>query len=263
VIGNLQPIGRRIAVAVLASISAILLAQQPSFDAASVKVNRSGSPDSTIGIAPGGTYRAINTTVQRIIPEAFDVLPFQVTGSPPWLATERFDITARPPADARAEDLPAMLQNLLAERFALQTHRERRERPIYALLSVEAGRLGPHMTRSMLDCDQAEAQKRMTPECQTMIGVGRGGGMLAIKGRTLDRLARILGGIVGRVVFDPSGLDGKYDLELKWSAGDALATSNDPEIFSAVREQLGLQLKSATGPVEMVVIDHIERPAEN
>src|SRR3954462_12588896 len=138
-----------IAVVLLASglIAGIrLAAQAPAFDAASVKVNHSGSPDSTIGIVPGGTSRPINTTVERLIPDAFGVLPFQVTGSPGWVATERYDIKARPPGDARADDLPAMLQAMLAEGSPLKTHRERRDQPIYALVSADTGRLGPKLT---------------------------------------------------------------------------------------------------------------------
>jgi len=239
---------------------AVASAQGPAFDAASVKVNRSGSPDSTIGVIPGGTYRAINTTLARLIPDAFAVMPFQVTGGPAWLTTERFDITARPPADARPDQLPAMLQALLVERFALKTHRDRQERPIYALTPVTAGRSGSKLTTSPLDCDQQEADKRLSAPCQSQIGIGRGGGQLVMKGRGIAFLARTLGNVVGRIVDDRSGLIGKYDIELKWSAGDATATSDAPEIFSAVREQLGLQLKPATGPVEMVVIDSVERP---
>ena len=164
---------------------AVASAQGPAFDAASVKVNRSGSPDSTIGVIPGGTYRAINTTLARLIPDAFAVMPFQVTGGPAWLTTERFDITARPPADARPDQLPAMLQALLVERFALKTHRDRQERPIYALTPVTAGRSGSKLTTSPLDCDQQEADKRLTSECQSQIGIGRGGGQLVMKSRRL------------------------------------------------------------------------------
>ena len=251
---------RAITAGLVAAGAAIAFAQGPAFDAASVKVNRSGSADSTIGIIPGGAYRAVNTTLARIIPDAFAVMPFQVTGGPAWLATDRFDIIANPPADARPDQLPAMLQALLVERFALKTHRAPQDRPIYTLTLVESGTNGPKLAKSSLDCDQQEADKKLTPACQSMMGVGRGGGQLAIKGRGLAILARTLGGVVGRVVTDQSGLTGKYDIELKWSAGDAAATSNDPEIFSAVREQLGLQLKPATGPVEMVVIDSVERP---
>ena len=252
---------RAITAGLVAAAVTIALAQGPAFDAASIKVNRSGSPNSTIGIIPGGAYRAVNTTLERIIPDAFGVLPFQVTGGPAWLATDRFDIIANPPAGARPDQLPAMLQALLEERFAFKAHRAQQDRPIYALTFVDAGKTGPRLTKSSLDCDQQEADKKLTPECQSMMGIGRGGGQLTMRGRGLSILARTLGGVVGRVVTDQSGLTGKYDLELKWSAGDAAATSNDPEIFSAVREQLGLQLKPATGPVEMVVIDSVERPA--
>jgi len=249
---------RTIGLAVVAV--AIASAQGPAFDAASVKVNRSGSPDSTIGVIPGGTYRAINTTLARLIPDAFAVMPFQVTGGPAWLTTDRFDINARAPADARPDQLPAMLQALLVERFALKTHRDQQDRPIYTLTPVIAGRSGPKLTTASLDCDQQEADKRLSAPCQSQIGIGRGGGQLVMKGRGIAFLARTLGNVVGRIVADRSGLTGKYDIELNWSAGDATATSDAPEIFSALREQLGLQLKPATGPVEMVVIDSVERP---
>jgi uncharacterized protein (TIGR03435 family) len=125
---------------------------------------------------------------------------------------------------------------------------------------VSADKLGPKLTKSSLDCDQQEAEKRLTPMCSARLGIGRGGGQVSIKGRSLVRLAAIVGGVVGRVVVDQSGLPGKFDLELTWSAGDTTATSNDPDIFSAVREQLGLQLRAATGPVELVVIDSAEQP---
>ena len=81
-----------------------------------------------------------------------------------------------------------------------------------------------------------------------------------LKGRPLSRLASTLGGVVGRVVVDQAGLAGTYDLELRWSAGDGAESSNDPTIFTAVQEQLGLRLRSTSGPVEMLVIDAIERP---
>src|SRR4051812_13069736 len=177
---------RTLTAGLVASALAVGFAQGPAFDAASVKINSSGSPDSTIGIVPGGTYRAINTTVERLIPDAFGVLPFQVAGSPGWVAIERYDITARPPGDARADDLPVMLQALLAERFSLKTHRERKDQAIYALVSAETGKLGPKLTRSALDCDQVEAEKRITRECQAMVGISRSGGVLAVKGRSLD-----------------------------------------------------------------------------
>src|SRR4051812_43381522 len=180
---------RTLTAGLVASALAVGFAQGPAFDAASVKINSSGSPDSTIGIVPGGTYRAINTTLERIIPDAFGVLPFQVTGGPAWLATERFDINARPSADARPDQLPIMLQALLVDRFALKTHRDRQDRPIYALTFVDAGKPGPRLTTSALDCDQQEADKRLTPECRSLIGIGRGGGNLVMKGRGLAALA--------------------------------------------------------------------------
>ena len=86
---------------------------------------------------------------------------------------------------------------------------------------------------------------------------------MTIKGQSLARLTSALGFVLERPVVDQTGLTGQFDLELKWSAGDASATSNDPEIFSAVREQLGLQLKPATGPVEVLVVDSAQHPTED
>jgi uncharacterized protein (TIGR03435 family) len=250
--------------AVWLAIGAVAWAQSdlPRFDAASVKPNRSGSPNSYVGIPPGGTFSATNATLERLIPMAFRVLPFQVAGAPPWLGSERYDIVARPPADVPVERLPDMLQALLIDRFAMRAHREMREQSIYALvLASDGSRLGPKLARSTQDCDAVEAQKRIIPECIGTIGVGSGGGMLTLKGRLLSRLAADLGGVAGRIVVDQTGLAGRFDLELHWSAGEKSAASDDPTLFTAVQEQLGLRLKPATGPVEMLVIDSIDRPS--
>ena len=158
----------------------------PRFDAASVKPNRSGSDSSTMNIPPGGTFTATNVTLERLIPNAFNVMPFQVTGGPSWLQSERFDIVARPPSDVAPARLPEMLQALLTDRFGMKSHRETREQPIYALVVAESGdRLGPKLTRTTADCDAIEAEKRVTAECAGMICIGRGGGMLTLKGRPL------------------------------------------------------------------------------
>jgi uncharacterized protein (TIGR03435 family) len=249
--------------AILLAFGSVSQAQSPlpRFDAESVKPNRSGSPSSSMNIPPGGTFTATNVTLERLIPNAFRVLPFQVTGGPSWLASERFDIVARPPADVAADRLPEMLQAMLADRFGMKAHREMREQPIYALVVVETGgRLGPKLVRSVNDCDAVEAEKRVTTECVGTIGIGARGGMLMLKGRPLSRLAGTLGGVVGRVVVDETGRPGNYDLELRWSAGDTTASSDDPTVFTAVQEQLGLRLRSSTGRVEMLVIDAIDRP---
>lgn len=233
----------------------------PRFDAESVKLNRSGSPDSMISTPPGGTFTATNVTLERLIPTAFNVPSFLVVGGPSWLASDRFDIVARPPADVAPDRLPDLLQALLADRFGLRAHRETRDQPIYALVAAtDGGRLGPKLSRSTADCDAVERDKRVSPDCAGMIGIGSRGGTLILKGRPLARMAAVLGTVVGRVVVDQTGLSGNFDLELRWSAGDGSATSNDPTIFTAVQEQLGLRLRASTGPVEMIVIDAVERP---
>ncbi len=164
--------------------------------------------------------------------------------------SERFDIVAKS-VDSDRQDATAirtLLRGLLADRFHLRTHMETRQLPIYALVRLSSA-LGTHVRPS---------------DCTGFDGIDRGPGALRAGCVTMRVLADSLAGEVGRAVLDRTGITGHFDAELQWTpdqaAADVGTLPNAPSIFTAVQEQLGLKLESTKGPVEVLVIDHIEKP---
>jgi uncharacterized protein (TIGR03435 family) len=180
------------------------------------------------------------------------------------------------------------MRSLLAERFKLSVHREKRELPIYELVLARSdGKLGPELRPSSADCRaiiearKAQGQKPDLPKAgeRPQCGARVGFGELAAGGQPLLELIALLSSTVQRNVVDRTGLSGNFDIYLKWTpdqlpprpAGlpadqplriNGLAIDPDgPSIFTALQEQLGLKLESAHGPVDVLVIDHVERPS--
>jgi uncharacterized protein (TIGR03435 family) len=182
--------------------------------------------------------------------------PEQVVDAPGWLQSERFDITAQV-ADvnelggtATIITMRPFLQALLEDRFKLRTRRESRQLPIYALVRSGSGEPGPGLSRSTVDCAIDEARCGF-----------RGGGQVGrVKADaiTSDILMQLLANASGRIVVDRTGLEGPFAIDLEWSQDQT--TADKPSIFTAVQEQLGLKLESTRGPVDVLVIEHIERP---
>ncbi|HEY3840511.1 MAG TPA: TIGR03435 family protein [Bryobacteraceae bacterium] len=226
----------------------------PTFSVAVVKPNNSlslgmsGSP-----YLKGGRVDLRNHTLKSLIGLAYGVEYYRITGGPGWLDTARYNVEAKPAAPCNYEQTRLMLQALLAERFGLQLHHQTTVVQGYKL-NVDKG--GSKLHRSS---KPDEGFHVMSAE--------------EISGPApLDMLGRVLQGILGAPVEDDTHLDGKYDFELKWKANNsadpqaATAVASEPEltIFTAVRQQLGLVLKPAKVPVDMIVIDHAERtPREN
>jgi uncharacterized protein (TIGR03435 family) len=227
-----------------------------------------------------GRFTATNTPVSALIAYAYQVRDFQISGGPDWLRSQRFDIGAKEPEalDEELEKLPAeeryekyrwLVQSMLADRFNLKLRQETKELPTYALVVAKSGpKLEP-------------AKPGVGIESHTrhfLVGKDH----LMADGADMPYLARILSEPVGRTILDQTGLKGNYKLELHWtpdlspsgvlrgpadatSAADTTTASDSsgPSIFTAIQEQLGLKLESTKGPVEVIVIDHIERPSEN
>ena len=205
--------------------------------------------------------------------------PYQLVNAPDWIETARFDIEAKADReysareDAPAPELLGMLRNLLADRFKLVVHREMRDMPVYALVKAKAdGTLGPQMRRSDVDCE-AEAARALAakrggaPPGQGADGrprarcrVSTNAGRIVATGTTIPELMRRLSPPLGRAVIDRTGLSGSFDLELQW-APEQTADASGPSIFTAIQEQLGLKLESQRAPVEVLVIDSVERPS--
>jgi uncharacterized protein (TIGR03435 family) len=215
--------------------------------------------------------------------------------------TERYTVVAKMPDGAPPNASPVMMANLFKDRFKLATHTETRELPIFNLvLARQDGRLGPGLKPASAEC-VAELQARRggpPPAGPTGPGgAGRGGpppppgvsqpspcGMMRIgpglgnaSGQPISQIVQMLTQFTGRPVYDKTGLTGAYDFDLKWAPDTGVAASpfgapppgappaavdpDAPNLYTAVQEQLGLRLESARGPVEVVVIDRIERPS--
>lgn len=258
----------------------------PAFEVASVKINTSGEWRVSGGFLPGGRYRVTNYPLRSLIAAAYlrpQINPdFLISGGPEWIDTAHFDIDAKPamelPAGPDGPTAPrrVMLQNFLAERFALRVHHERAEPAVYALVTSRADTtLGPQMRQASADCAALVAAAARAggpaPSCGTQIGPGS----VVFSAVPLSNLVNLLPRFVNRVVIDRTGLTGAFDLTLKWSpapgewvappppGGSRTPPVDGPSLFSALQEQLGLKLESTRGPVDVLVIDDAEMPKEN
>lgn len=234
-----------------------------AFDAASVKRSDTAEPGGGVGLRRGG-YAATNALLRTIVAHAHEMKRAFVLGGPDWIDSERYDISARASGDPTEEELYAMVRGLLTDRFRLVVHEETRQLPVYALVLARSdGRLGPSLKQSTPDCAAAG-----NPCGLNSTGFTNGGGVVVTKGRTIRDLASTLGGMLDRNVVDSTGLSGTYEIDLKWGpddvrAGADAAIADMPPIFTAIQEQLGLKLQPTRGPVVVLVIDSVQRPARD
>ena len=280
-----------------------LLAQtpaSPSFEVASVRVDpavsRAEAGPPTIAMHPSGQFTALNVTIRHLILNAYDVRPFQIVDAPDWVSGQLFDIVAKAPDSFDMGQTSAMIRRLLEERFRLAVRRTTRAMPTYSLEWINKGRTpGPWLRRPSVVCDRAPADapevmvgplggRRMerpggrhestaNAECPGFWGTDLVSGVATpwfwARRQQISAVLNPLGTLAGRPVIDKTGLPGIWDLDIKWDATSPTPdTSNNADsrfgsIFTAVREQLGLKLESVDAPVEVLVIDHVERPTEN
>jgi uncharacterized protein (TIGR03435 family) len=261
-----------------------------AFEVASVKPNDATQMRVMQRFLPGGGFEAFNVTLGAVIRLAYRLQDFQVVGEPDWVHTERFDILAKAPDGAEQSEVGLRIQSLLAERFNLRAHMETRDRPIYALTVARAdGSLGPQLRPSAADCEAIAAARRgggpppapPRPGERPLCGQTSRPGGISGGGATMAQLAIILARFTGRIVLDRTDLAGGFDFDLEFTPdpparqgiglggglpippGATVGTA-DPQavsIFTAVEEQLGLKLEAQTGPVEVLVIEQVERPA--
>ena len=253
---------------------------RPQFEVASIRPNRSLSPPRA-GFRPNG-FEAVNATARQLITLAYGSDPENVDddiiGGPAWLDSERFDVSARGAiADGAGNQVQgrAMLQSLLEDRFNIRVHRERREQPVYRLVIAPGDRRGAAgLKRAPLDCStRADRRPDGTPGIM-YCGIDRAPGRSTGRSMPMRLLADTLSSRTGRKVLDETGLSGEWDWDLEWSPGPSEpappgaitaepAPLDGPSIFAAVQEQLGLRLESGRAPLDVLVIDTIERPSPN
>ena len=253
-------------------LSATVLAQtEPAFDVASLKRNTSLNENGGGGPRPGGRYRLTNVAARAMISIGWNIPTNRVLGGPGWVATDRFDLDATMKENAPQDELRAMMRGLLRDRFTLAAHVEQRELPVFLLTRVRADEpLGPGLERGTFDCSDPAARKQNSAAAlaarpgRMLCGFTIDAGILDAGGETMETLAQVLTYQAGRPVLDRTGLTGGYNVLLKWTPALGADTPGDTvSLFTALQEQLGLKLESSTAPLDVVVIDRIERPTQN
>jgi uncharacterized protein (TIGR03435 family) len=234
-----------------------------AFEVASVKPSESGFFGGIRPAEGGQRYVARGVPVRFMIKLIYHIIDDQIVGEPAWMNTERFDVEGRAGRPSSLRQLQEMFQTLLADRFKLQFHRETRQLPAYALT---VDKMGSKLTVN--DSTDEVGDVSVGPSTGKLPG-------MYVRKVSMSYLCWHLAQFpeVGRPVLDRTGLKGYYDFKLEFApqtggmmadgGGEAPHTFDGPSIFTALREQLGLKLGPEKGPVEVFVIDHIERPSSN
>jgi uncharacterized protein (TIGR03435 family) len=241
---------------------------------------------------PGGTaenFGAGMVTVESMIGFAYDI-PYalgmgpgdmympqspDLMGGPEWVRTDRYDLAAKAdaatveawsklPEEQQDEELKSMMRALLAERFHLTMRHETREMPVWALVVAKGGPKFKISAGLPADVNEYGDDGKLSDESKPYKSrLKSGAGLFQGRDIALDALVYELWAhqreLEGRKIVDRTGLTGAYDLTLKWDPTD----TDGPSLFTAIEEQLGLKLVETKAPVEVLAIDHIERPTEN
>jgi len=229
--------------AMMASAAAIVLAQAPAFEVASIRM----SPGGMITISPPDSpgFTAKNVSMQILISLAYGGDSDRVQG-PGWIRSQQYDVIAKSEGERKLsyDELKPLLQDLLAQRFQLKVHTQMKEGSGYALVVAKGG-------AKLQETKGAADHSYILPNS------------LDVQNRSMAAFAGALSRPAGRPVADETGLKGNYDIRLKY-AEDRDTNPTLPSIFTALQEQLGLQLVPKKVPVEFIIVDHVERsPAEN
>jgi uncharacterized protein (TIGR03435 family) len=235
----------------------------PVFEVATIKPSNPDAPGKAFRVN-GRQFSTLNTTLSDMITFAYSLHAKQIASGPDWLDKEKYDITAKPDGEGQPNDKQwkMMLQKLLANRFQLTFHREKKELPVYAIVVAKSG---SKLTKS-------EGDPNGLPGL-----FFRGLGDLPARNANMADFAGLLqAAVLDRPVVDQTGLSGRYDFTLKWTPDESqftgmgahVPTPTDnpdapPDLFTAIQEQLGLRLESTKAPVDVLVIDRIEKPSAN
>jgi uncharacterized protein (TIGR03435 family) len=262
------------------------------FEAASIKPqapSSDGSIRTMLQYPPNGRLTAAGATVKTLICIAYGLSDFQVLGGPNWIEEDRYDVQASP-GSALEEQMQKMkseentlvkrqmLQALLTDRFKLTLHHDTKELPIYALV---VARSGPKLQETKPDDANPETanapahpgnrgRMRMSYDATAVV--------ITASGMSMDGLAHQLASQLNSTVKNQTALNGIYDFTLRFTPDEARMDASGPgssggaaslsdnggtSIFAAVQDQLGLKLESKKGPVEVVIVDHVDKPSDN
>jgi uncharacterized protein (TIGR03435 family) len=240
------------------------------FEVATIKPSKPDTPGKAFTIR-GREFLTINTSLSDMVVFAYGIHAKQILSAPAWVETDKFDITAKPEGDGQPnlDQYKEMFRKLLADRFKLTFHRDKKELSVYAIV---VGKSGPKLTKS-------EGNPNAPPSL-----FFRGLGMLPARNASMSEFADVMqSAVLDKPVLDQTGLTGKFDFTLTWTPdefqfgglGVRVPPPNDPsvtigprgtaspDLFTAFQEQLGLKLESTKAPAEVFVVDRVEKPSEN
>jgi uncharacterized protein (TIGR03435 family) len=216
------------------------------FEAASIHPNPSGTEGSVVDFEDSGLLRARNSSLKMLIRSAYGVQADQIIGGPKWLDSDRYDIDAKTAGRIKESDEGPLLRHLLADRFQLKTHTEKRELTVYKL---DVSKTGFLLKPSQSNSSQIHSSH------------GAGHNQISVIRISIHQFAGMLGKTLGRIVQDDTGLTGDYDFTLTWDPDGTSSTV--PSLFAALQEQMGLRLESGKAIMDVLVIDSAEKASEN
>ncbi|HEY0760556.1 MAG TPA: M56 family metallopeptidase [Acidisarcina sp.] len=233
------------------------------FDVATIKPSKPDSPGKMFRVN-GREFSTLNTTLNDLMNFAYGLHPRQIVGAPAWMDSDKFDLLAKPAGEGQPDDKQwkSMVQKLLAERFKLTYHQDKKDLSVYALTLAKTG---PKMDKSTGD------PKGLPALFFTQLGV------LNVRNSSMGAFAQLMqSAVLDRPVVDQTGLAGNYDFVLKWTPDESQfggmgvkvpPPTEDPNapppLFTAIQEQIGLKLDPSRAAVDVFVIDHVEKPTEN
>lgn len=233
----------------------------PSFEVATIKLSEPNSPGKGFG-GPPGKFQTRNTTLNDLMMFAYQIQIKQIVGAPGWAESEKFDLIGKQdtPGQATEQQTRGMMQKLLVTRFGLKFHKEKRELPAYVMTVAKNG---PKLEKSEADAN--------TPSAFFFRQLGN----LTFRNITMDGFAQWMQTVLDRPVVNHTEIPGRFDGKLKWNPDETQfavfgvkvvpsdAPDAPPDLYKAIQEQIGLRLDAAKPNVDVLVIDHVEKPSEN
>ncbi len=229
----------------------------PDWDVVSVKARDPNDTNNGQSMSmKGRQFVIVNRTVEGMLLFAYGLHKKQIVGAPNWIATEHWDIRGVPdvPGSPSFKQAQTLLRKLLEERFALKVHRETQELAVYA---VNVAKGGEKMARSAGDPNGTPDENERS-----------NGGQITMRmtNMSMSEFAPDLGYFLDRPAVDQTGLAGRYDFQMKWTADESQAPTDGtapPGLFTAIQEQIGLKLEPVKAQIEVLVVDAVERPSAN
>jgi uncharacterized protein (TIGR03435 family) len=236
----------------------------PSFEVATIKPSKPDDQRKAF-IVNGNQFHIINQPLTQIVSFAFDVQAKQVIGLPDWADTDKYDIDGKPDGEGapNGKQWKIMIQKLLADRFKLAFHKDKKELSVYVLSVTKTG---SKMTKN-------DSAPNGLPSLFFQGGLGK----LNVRNALMTDFTGLMQGVVlDRPVVDQTGLTGRYDFSLNWTPDDSQfagmgarippptdAADAPPNLYTAIQEQIGLKLEATKAPADVMVIEHVEKPSAN